>query len=425
MRKVAFISSLIVLAGALAVEDASCALDAADGVVDELSLLVLAPSVSGGLGGLPSFASFIAGQRRTYKKGTPDYEMRRAIYARRLRKIQQHNSNPHRRWNAEVNHMTDRTDDELAELRGLRVFSRKGGSSGAGGGRGTSLGQTNNFVVAEEKLWSNLGAAKADTNQKSCGSCWAVAAATVLQANAEINGYERTFSPQELVSCAPNPHHCGGSGGCQGSTTELAMNWVMEHGLDTSPGTPYEGKDTICKKRAAALLSYSGDQEESLESMIAVGFHGPKAKSSPGLALGLVGWERLPENEYLPLIRAVAERGPVAVSVAADDWHMYGHGIFGDCSRDAVINHAVTLIGYGRDKDKDNEKFWLVKNSWGLHWGEEGNIRLLRQEGNVHCGTDSQPEVGTACDGGPSTVHVCGMCGILYDSVVPHFQKNI
>lgn len=203
------------------------------------------------------------------------------------------------------------------------------------------------------------------------------------------------------------------------------MNWVMEHGLDTSSGTPYEAKNTVCRKRAAALLSHSGDQDESLEDMIAVGFHGPKSKSSPGLALGLVGWERLPENEYMPLIRAVAERGPVGISVAAHDWHMYGDGIFGDCSRDAVIDHAVTLIGYGKDKDKDNEQFWLIKNSWGLHWGEEGNIRLLRQEGNVHCGTDRQPEVGTACDGGPSTVHVCGMCGILYDSVVPHFRKNI
>merc|ERR1740117_1033061 len=101
---------------------------------------------------------------------------------------------------------------------------------------------------------------------------------------------------------------------------------------------------------------------------------------------------------------------------------MYQGGVFDHCDRDAVIDHAVTLIGYGGDKTLD-EKFWLVQNSWGADWGEEGRIRVLRSDGDQSetCGVDRQPEVGTACKGGPKEVTVCGMCGILYDSVVPHF----
>jgi len=200
------------------------------------------------------------------------------------------------------------------------------------------------------------------------------------------------------------------------------MNWVMEKGLDTSEETPYEGTNSQCKKPATALISSKGvgDGSGSLSAMVAVGLHSPKSTSSGGVGLGLHTWERLAENEYEPLVRAVAETGPVAVSVGAGGWNSYGFGVFDSCDKDVTVNHAVTLIGYGVD---NGEKYWTIKNSWGLSWGESGNIRLAREEGNVHCGTDYAPKDGTGCDNGPSTVHVCGMCGILYDNVVGHFHK--
>ena len=40
-------------------------------------------------------------------------------------------------------------------------------------------------------------------------------------------------------------------------------------------------------------------------------------------------------------------------------------------AKDAVIDHAVTLIGYGRDV-RSGEKFYLIQNSWGNNWGEVG-----------------------------------------------------
>merc|ERR1719313_1105336 len=93
--------------------------------------------------------------------------------------------------------------------------------------------------------------------------------------------------------------------------------------------------------------------DSKLQEMIAIGFHqaGP---NSAGASLGMHGWERLPENEYEPLLKAVALTGPVAVSVAADLWNSYGSGIFNDCGVDAVVDHAVTLIGYGSDPTRDN-----------------------------------------------------------------------
>jgi len=175
------------------------------------------------------------------------------------------------------------------------------------------------------------------------------------------------------------------------------------------------------------LLSDHGhhDGSDRLEDMIAVGFHAAQSHHQAGVALGLKGWERLPENEYEPLMRAVATLGPVAVSVGAGGWQSYRKGVFDACTKDSEIDHAVTLVGYGKEQ-KSGDKFWTIKNSWGNSWGEHGQIRLLREEGDVHCGIDHNPKAGTACDDGtaPKSVKVCGMCGILYDAVVPHFNKK-
>eukprot|EP00971_Amphidinium_carterae_P172987 3429340-Amphidinium_carterae.1 len=69
-------------------------------------------------------------------------------------------------------------------------------------------------------------------------------------------------------------------------------------------------------------------------------------------------------------------------------------------------------------------KYWTIQNSWSDTWGEEGRIRLLRTDiddlkQGGHCGTDYHPEVGLGCKGGSPTACVCGMCGVLFDSVYP------
>ena len=95
---------------------------------------------------------------------------------------------------------------------------------------------------------------------------------------------------------------------------------------------------------------------------------------------------------------------------------MYEEGVYdGKCGTD--IDHAVQLVGYGTDGGKD---YWLVRNSWGDDWGEDGYIRIRRfGDGKEPCGTDRRPQDGTGCSGGPKTVEVCGSCGILSDSAYP------
>jgi len=227
----------------------------------------------------------------------------------------------------------------------------------------------------------------------------------MLEAHREIYGKVVTrFSAQELVNCVPNPRECGGQGGCRGATVELGMAYVQQAGIRSDDEIPYLGRDQSCKP-------FSMLQTNS--------FLGVNRGTGGGASIGLLNWRTLPENKEEPLARALVEKGPVAVSVAANTWSEYSSGVFDNCDKDAIINHAVTLYGYGK---AGKDKYWTIKNSWGPTWGENGYIRLLRHDSEeAYCGTDNKPEDGTGCKGGPPTVPVCGSCGILYDSVVPNF----
>lgn len=361
-----------------------------------------------------SFESFVEVNGRAYAHGSAEYEQRQSIYQRRAAEARKHNSRPGRRWTAGVNHLWDWTDSELSALHGWSASARPevGSISGQPSGRlaGRPQPQGGEFLARQEsplpaeKSWKHLASAQFVHNQGGCGSCWAIASVTMLEAHTEIHSVRRSFSAQQLVSCVPNPRECGGQGGCRGATAELAMDWVMNNGCAEEFEVPYSGSQSECDTthiKTAQILA--------------------NASSSGALSWGMKSWERLPENQYLPLMRAVVEYGPVAVSVAANAWHTYGYGIFDSCSPDAIIDHAVVLDGYG-EVQSTGTKYWLIQNSWGQGWGEQGFIRMLRRDTDQdECGIDNQPELGSGCKGGPPQVKVCGMCGILYDTVVVHF----
>jgi cathepsin L len=182
------------------------------------------------------------------------------------------------------------------------------------------------------------------------------------------------------------------------------MAWVLQHGLATEEDVPYLGEDSGCGK--AKVLDQNADV----------------SATQGGAEFGLSSWVKLDSNKAYPLAEAVVHYGPVAVSAAASDWFEYSTGIFDSCDQDAVVDHAIVLYGFGVE---NSVRYWLIRNSWGRDWGEHGYIRLLRHgDGEQYCGTDDNPSEGTGCKGGPPSVPVCGMCGVLFDSVVPHFAGS-
>lgn len=354
---------------------------------------------------LPTFEAFMELHSRSYEQGSAEFGERRALYLQRKADGELHNSAPQRLWTAGVNKLWDWTEAELKTLRGWDGAMTADGSK-------RSVRKHSNFLQQEgelpkEKMWTNLATAQHIRNQGDCGSCWAIAVSTVLEGHSEIyKGTPRTFSAQQIVECTPNPRHCGGDGGCKGATAELAMEFVLKHGCSETSDIPYTARDGACPAGSPT------------SSMAQLWTDDSAVSTNGGASFGMTGWETLPKNEYEPLVRALAEKGPVAVSVAADAWFSYDNGIFNGCGKDAVIDHAVTAMGYG---EQDGKKYWLIQNSWGKDWGEAGHIRLERHDGGDYCGMNNDPQKGVACESETAAVPVCGMCGVLFDSVVPHF----
>lgn len=346
----------------------------------------------------PDFEGYLSQHGKSYS--VHDYEARKLAFLQSHDNIVKQNQKG-RLWTAGLNKFSDWFDDELKVLRGYKRSQKKQSGSWR------SFSQADDFTlrqgVPESIDWRNLTTSKKIDDQGSCGSCWAVASVAVLNTHHEIHrGSPGDFSIQELLNCVPNPRECGGTGGCSGATVELAMGYVQEKGLAQTSEVPYTARDGHCAK-AASLLARTSDNS-----------------LGGGSAFGFLGFQTLASNAEMPLVRAVAEAGPVAVSVAADAWTWYSHGVFdGDCGN--VVDHAVTLFGYGKE---DANKYWIIKNSWGRDWGEEGYIRLLRHDNEeAFCGLDKKPELGLACKGETEPVTTCGTCGVLYDSVVPHFTN--
>jgi len=366
----------------------------------------------------PTFESFVELHARSYQRGSAEFEQRKALYAQRLVDAETQNSSPDKKWRAGVNKLWDWTENELKTLRGWDGAAMPNGGSSRSIAKHASFVQESSLAdLPPTKMWSDLTSMSYVKNQQDCGSCWAIAASTVIEAHNEIyNKKHRIFSTQEIVDCTPNPKHCGGDGGCKGATAELAMDWVLKNGIADAAQIPYKGQGGTCSQGDTWA---NGVPVPAAKKPAFLDVHAPAAHRT-GASIGMIGWSTLPKNAYEPLMRALAETGPAAVSVAAGGtWFQYEGGVFNGCGKDAIIDHAVVAIGYG---EEDGTKFWAIQNSWGDDWGEEGIIKLQRHDKGDYCGMNNDPQKGVACKGETKPVPVCGMCGVLFDSVVPHFK---
>ena len=406
--------------------------------------------------GTTTFEEYMQKHGRTYQSDTDEYKQRRAWFDIRSAEIMTHNSKRDRRWTATINKLADRTPEELKMLRGWNAAARAKGASASselvsGETLEATLSENNGKETgaayaaaalraqashkpdaAEAALpkcvsWTKLESLQKEYvhEQAACGSCWAFAAAKTLQAHSEIYQHFRTFSSEQILSCTKHPQNCGGDGGCHGATAELAFEYVLGVGLETEEEVPHIGAEKICKTEkyhdngpySSAFLYQDGNELHSIKDT--------NAAKAGGGALGMTGWMKLKENSLLAVKQALVQHGPVAAGVSASyHWNYYHSGILTqeDCPADATIDHAVTLVGYGKD---GRDKYWRILNSWGSDWGEGGFMRMMMSENEGdYCGMDYQPQMGASCEGETNPVRVCGTCGILSAVSLPIFAGN-
>ena len=320
-----------------------------------------------------------------------EHEIRSMIFNENLKKIREINSNPANTWKAGVNQFTDMNAYEFKQHFGLNrplKFYTKSATYVS-----PAFNHKTDFLVENPKSidWREKNILNPVRNQGACGSCWAFATIAVSEAHvAKETGSLFSLSEQQLVDCAPNPHHCGGTGGCEGSIEPLGFEYIHSSGgYVTRDNYKYTAKDGKCV-------------DNTFERVATID-----------------GFAQTIANDPQSLEDTLARKGPVTVSVAASAWQFYSSGIFNsECGYET--NHAVTLVAYG--EEENGAKYWTIRNSWGTSWGEEGHIRLPKEDDlkkDIKCGWDKDPKSGSACDGSPDKVWVCGQCGMYSESSYP------
>jgi len=351
-----------------------------------------------------TFAQFSSDFDRSYAVGSEEYAHRATLFEQALLDIKKRNARnaqEGRLWKAGIHPFMDWAHHERLTLNGYkpsRDKARTGFIQNSAHGRSNATRGAFDDTDLADTVSGGLSAGDGPQmrNQGNCGSCWAISAAEALEAQLQRNGLadkSTRVSAQALVDCVPNPQHCGGSGGCDGATGELAYAFVRDYGIPLEKDLPYTAQTQQCPEN-------------------------PLSGAYPAMTrVRASGWNALPSNQAKPLMQALVSQGPAVVAVDGNNWFDYEKGVFDSCDKDAIIGHAVLATGFGQD---NGNNYWQIQNSWGQQWGEEGHIRLLkRDDDDTWCGTDRKPKEGLGCDGGPSEVKVCGTCGVLFDSLVP------
>lgn len=382
-----------------------------------------------------SYTQFLEdkGTRPYLEPKSKEYALREEVFLENVERVKKQNCITAGPWTAGITKFADWTPEEMKNLYGYKRnylgglgLNRRGRSTPHRLSAAPSLMPNKDIDIPLNVSWEHvLDKVRPHRDQGGCGSCWAFGSETAMRARAHIKKQKHDFSVAQIVACAPNPQQCGGTGGCGGSTSELAYDYVIQAGLTTDKKMPYDQTDGGCPANMRVSSDSPGDvdvvinEEGGEEHRIR-----PDTKKMKGSSIGMIGWTKLAENKELPMLRALVAEGPIPIVVAAGhDWSLYTGGILNkeSCGRDWVLNHIVTLFGYGSAR----QRYWHIRNSWGEDWGEGGNMRLERlDKEEEYCGWDNKPEEGTGCKGGPPRVKVCGSCGILYDPVVPHFAQK-
>ncbi|CAF4982834.1 unnamed protein product [Rotaria sp. Silwood1] len=222
--------------------------------------------------------------------------------------------------------------------------------------------QTNVFDWREKNLVSSI------KNQGDCGACYAFATAAVMETLYALKIKSEKvidFSAQQITDCSSN-----GNNGCSGGHFPPSVRYLSGKGgkIATDASYPYVEKKQSCRT--------SGINE---------------------IDLGKVEYISIPLGDEKKMAEVLVNNGPIFIGIDADSklFMFYKNGILtiDNCPKRAQdMDHAMTIVGYGYD-DALKLPYWIIKNSWGVKWGENGYLRLVKDANNM-CGVATMAYYG-------------------------------
>ncbi|KAL1532134.1 Senescence-specific cysteine protease sag12 [Salvia divinorum] len=266
-------------------------------------------------------------------------QTRYQIFKDNVQHIERHNQEGKHTYKLGINKFADLTNEEfLAKYARGSVPSFKAPSSNQ-----SSFEYKDMKDVPPSLDWRDHNAVTPIKSQGQCGCCWAFAAVAAIEGIEAIRSGKLTqLSEQHIIDCNEERK------GCYRGRTDHAYEFVRKNrGLASDIDYPYTATQGVC----------ANNKPSSLSSKI-------------------TGFSCVPSSNETALLAAVSNQ-PVSVNIDPKLLHLYQSGVLtGDCGINLDLHHIVTIVGYG--VSENGVDFWLVKNSWGLGWGEDGYVRVQR-----------------------------------------------
>lgn len=283
---------------------------------------------------------------------TAERQMRLRIFRQNLRTIEELNANEMGSAKYGITEFADMTSTEYKERTGL--WQRSEGQPT--GGQMAQVPSYSGSELPKEFDWRPKNAVTAVKNQGSCGSCWAFSVTGNIEGLYAVKtGELKEFSEQELLDCDTR------DSACNGGLMDNAYKAIQDiGGLEYEGEYPYEGKKKQC--------------------------HFNKTLSH----ITISGFVDLPKNNETAMQEWLIANGPISIGINANAMQFYRGGVSHPwkalCSK-KNLDHGVLIVGYGVSDYPNFHKtlpYWIVKNSWGPRWGEQGYYRVYR--GDNTCG---------------------------------------
>ena len=297
------------------------------------------------------FINWMSQHGRIYKS-LSEFVERKAVWLSKHNKIEAHMAKTERNFSMAHNKFSDWTQEEMQVMLGDKSTDES---------NAYCLPPPSNHelptTVPDSVNWVTAGMTTPVKDQGSCGSCWTFATMeTVESANAIAGQGLPVLAEQQLVDCVTADDGCGGG------MTYDAYTYLMTAYAYNEDSWPYTATDGTCTYSEADASSVI------LDTYVCVEPQSPEGMK-PAVALK-----------------------PVAISIDAgsDVFHNYSGGVLDSDECGISTNHAVAIVGYGTDEASGLE-YWLVRNSWGTSWGEDGFIKIAITEGDGICAINHRP----------------------------------
>lgn len=298
------------------------------------------------------FASFKQQFGKIYS--SPEEEAYRlSIFNARLLRIEDHNSQ-NLSWKKGINQFSDMTFEEFESFFLLKETPNK-----------SDFGTRHVNLPKAKKDWREEKVVTPVREQRTCKASWAVSAIGAMESAWAIKNKDKTpltFSVQELIDCSKGHFD---NDGCKGGRLDNSYDYIKSQQINLDSDYPFTAVDGACEAKTDVFY----------------------------IRTGITSYTRLPRYDVEELVKMIDRQPvPVAFQVMAD-FLEYKSGIYKPelsyCGQ--ALNAALLVVGY--DTLVDKEAHFILKNSWGIRWGEEGFVRVMVGGGSGTCGIANMHDV--------------------------------